>query len=33
LHLLASAGSRLGAGPDPDDELELAFFVGLQWFK
>lgn len=33
LHILASAGSRLNAGPDPAGTLELVFYIGLQWFR
>lgn len=32
-HLLASAGSRIKSGFEPENRLDYNFFIGLQWFS
>jgi hypothetical protein len=32
LHLLTAVGSRIKSGPEPDNRLNLSFYIGLQWF-
>lgn len=32
-HLLASAGSRIKSGFEPENRLDYSFFIGLQWFS